>query len=43
MSAWMTPEWFHRRAAPAFEVLEFIPSGVDTIPEQAVAVLRASD
>ena len=40
MSAWMTPDWFTRRAEPAFEVLEFLPSGVD-VPEQAVAVLRA--
>lgn len=40
MSAWMTPAWFHRRAEPAFEVLEFVPSGV-VIPEQAIAVLRA--
>ena len=41
MSAWMTPVWFQRRAEPAFEVLEFVPSGVADIPEQAVAVLRA--
>jgi ubiquinone/menaquinone biosynthesis C-methylase UbiE len=41
MSTWMTPAWFHRRAEGAFEILEFIPSGVADIPEQAVAVLRA--
>jgi len=40
MSAWMTPDWFHRRAEPAFEVIDFVPSGV-VIPEQAIAVLRA--
>jgi SAM-dependent methyltransferase len=40
MSAWITPAYFTRLAEPAFEVLEFVPSGTD-MPKQAVAVLRA--
>ena len=40
LSAWMRPQWFARRAEPAFEILEFAPSGTE-LPEQAVAVLRA--
>ncbi len=39
MSAWMTPAWLAAQTEVAFEVLEFVPSGVQ-IPEQGIVVLR---